>query len=454
MNIKSLYWFAYLVYHTLGQDRYPFKPLAEIKRDQSTRVRNMASYAFQFVPYYRETMHKLGLTPADFQCAADLEKLPFLEPSQLQRDPDYFLSKSRPKTEYRSLDSSGSTGKRRIVYHDVTSSMLNVAASERERCIQTRLIGKLFGYREMIMGSPTGATSKLIDFSRQNSFYPRWVKIERQYISVLDSPEVNLQRINAFMPDIINSYGSYSLLLFKYLRDNGLKIHPMKVFFFSSDGMPDSVRQIITQEYGMIVLSSYQAVEALKIGFECMQHSGYHLNIDYYPLRIIDANLKNVPVGEVGEVVISNLVNRGTVILNYRLGDLSALLENDCPCGRHLPLLSFPQGRRDDYVILPSGEIIQPQIIRNIFRVDQQILEFQVIQTAMLRFEVKMVVSNDCDRPKLQERIQAEFKNRFSQEVEVYMAFVDTLDRTEAGKFRTIRTLYSQQNRERDNDLQ
>jgi hypothetical protein len=41
-----------------------------------------------------------------------------------------------------------------------------------------------------------------------------------------------------------------------------------------------------------------------------------------------------------GEVVVSNLVNRETVLLNYRLGDVAASLPDRCPCGRSLPLLS------------------------------------------------------------------------------------------------------------------
>lgn len=39
-----------------------------------------------------------------------------------------------------------------------------------------------------------------------------------------------------------------------------------------------------------------------------------------------------------GEMMISNPVNQGTVLLNYRLGDIATLSRQRCSCGRSLPL--------------------------------------------------------------------------------------------------------------------
>jgi len=72
--------------------------------------------------------------------------------------------------------------------------------------------------------------------------------------------------------------------------------------------------------------------------------------------------------GESGDVVVSNLVNRATVLLNYRLGDIARKLSRTCPCGRSLPLLSFPEGRNDEYLQLASGKVMHPQSVRTVFR--------------------------------------------------------------------------------------
>ncbi|MDI7277995.1 MAG: hypothetical protein QME94_18600, partial [Anaerolineae bacterium] len=61
MLISRLYWSAYLAYHLHGQARYPFLPMERILADQARRVRATVAYAYRYVPYYRETMDRLGL---------------------------------------------------------------------------------------------------------------------------------------------------------------------------------------------------------------------------------------------------------------------------------------------------------------------------------------------------------------------------------------------------------
>ena len=53
--------------------------------------------------------------------------------------------------------------------------------------------------------------------------------------------------------------------------------------------------------------------------------------------------------------MVSNLVNRGTVLLNYRLGDVAAKLDGRCACGRTLPMMSFLEGRSDEWILEHLG---------------------------------------------------------------------------------------------------
>jgi phenylacetate-CoA ligase len=84
--------------------------------------------------------------------------------------------------------------------------------------------------------------------------------------------------------------------------------------------------------------------------FECERRSGFHLNTDACHVRIADEDGETVPDGVAGEVVISNLVNRATVILNYRTGDRAVMSSEPCSCGRTLPLLQELQGRVCDTI--------------------------------------------------------------------------------------------------------
>ncbi len=444
MIAARLYGSVYLAVHLRGQAGYPFRPLAAIERDRDRRVRAMVAYAYRLVPYYRETMDRLGLRPADFRTAADLARLPILERDQLQRDPEYFVSTAQPLDRYLRLRSGGSTGAPRTIYHDVRALLQNRAHAERESPIIARFVGRRWGYRMASVGSPLSSGQEIGRFLGARSFTPPSLRIERQALSLFDPPEENVRRINVLRPDILHSYGSYLEVLFGYLHASGESFHRPKLITYTSDGMSDSVRRLIEQEFHIPVLSTYQAIEALRIAFECEQHLGLHLNVDLYPLRIVDENGRDRPLGESGDIVISNLVNRATVLLNYRLGDVATLRADRCPCGRSLPLLSFPEGRSDDLIQLPGGGVMHPQAIRIIFTHEPQVWQYQVMQETATRFRIAIVASPSCDRAQTSVRVREGFIRTFGSEIQVEIEFVDSIPRTRGGKVRPVLSLCQQ----------
>jgi phenylacetate-CoA ligase len=161
-----------------------------------------------------------------------------------------------------------------------------------------------------------------------------------------------------------------------------------------------------------------------------------HVNEDLYPVRIVDGEGNTVADGDPGQVVISNLVNRATVLLNYRLEDRARRLPGACPCGRTLPRMSLPEGRSDDWIALPSGEILHPLAVRTLFVDESAVWEYQVIQEAANRFRVNLVVDPGADREDLERRVETKFTARLGPGTTVAIAFVDALTRTPGGKVR------------------
>jgi phenylacetate-coenzyme A ligase PaaK-like adenylate-forming protein len=150
MFLNRLFGSLYMAYHRWGQDRYPFKPLAEIEVDRDRRVRRMVTYAYRYVPYYRAIIDRLGLRPDDFQTASDLSKLPILEREQLQRDPESLVSTEQPLSSYLAVRSSGSTGAPSSFYYDARTVLQDAAFGERARRIHAadRQITRLSYHRD------------------------------------------------------------------------------------------------------------------------------------------------------------------------------------------------------------------------------------------------------------------------------------------------------------------
>ena len=100
------------------QARMGFLPPALMRTLQARRLRAAIAHAQSYVPYYRETLRRLGLDPRDFVTAGDLARLPVIERDQLQRDPEYFVSTAQPLACHVRLQSGGSTGEPVTVFRD------------------------------------------------------------------------------------------------------------------------------------------------------------------------------------------------------------------------------------------------------------------------------------------------------------------------------------------------
>lgn len=367
VSVRRAYLTAYLAWQASAQARFPFSPGVDVERVQRRRLLRMAAHAYATVPYYRETMRRLGLRPHDLRTAADLARLPIIERADVQRDPEYYVSSVQPLGRYLLVRSGGSTGAPRAIFHDARSVIESGAYAERQRTIVRRSTGRRLHYREAIIESPFGTTRATQEFLARHLLISPRLAFNRLYLSLLDPPERNLELLKAFRPHVVEGYGSYLELLFPYIHASGEPLDWPKVVLYGSDAMSPVVRRLIADKMGPTVLSVYGAVEALQIGFECEHGLGYHLNVDVVPLRIVGPSGEEQAVGEVGEVIVSNLINRATVLLNYRLGDVASLQRPRCPCGRSLPLLSFIEGRADDWIQSAAGGTLHPQAVRTLF---------------------------------------------------------------------------------------
>ena len=441
MLISRLWWSVYLATQVIGQARFVFKPREAIRRAQSRRVRRMAAYAYRHVPYYRDIMDRLKLKPSDFQAAEDLARLPILERRQVQEAPERFISTAVRPSRCLILCTGGSAGTPLSVTHDLRSVLDAIGHQERYRAVLKAAVGRKGRYRETWVFPPQSSPHKVRRYWWDRTFRMKDFTPDKQFLSMYDPPETVVPRLNAFRPDVIHSYGSYIEELFAYLAAAEAPFARPKAVGFGADGLSDSARRMIQERFEVECFSSYNAVEAWRIGFECPEHIGLHINEDYYPLRIVDPGGKDLPPGEPGDVIVSNLVNRAMVFLNYRLGDIASLIPGPCPCGRTLPLLTYPAGRSDDWMELPSGRRLHPQAVHTLLREEYELWQYQVTQESPLSFRLSLVAKDACDREQTRARLTAKFRQAFGEDARVEVTFVAALPRTAAGKVRPIVSL-------------
>jgi phenylacetate-coenzyme A ligase PaaK-like adenylate-forming protein len=189
---------AWLAAQGPRQPRFPFSTEAVIEREQRRRVAATIRYAYRHVPYYRETMDRVGLSPADIATAADLARLPVIERSELQRDPERFVSRAHPLEHYVALQTGGSSGAPVTVYHDPFTLIRAAAYHQRAGALHRRVAGKPLGCRTLAIAHSSHTARYRIDATLAR--LGRFVGARRRVVSILDPVERNVQEINRFRP--------------------------------------------------------------------------------------------------------------------------------------------------------------------------------------------------------------------------------------------------------------
>lgn len=383
---------AFVLAHLPGQRSIAFAPRRRIEALRDARIARMARFAARTVPFYRDAFRRLGLDPRDIRGAGDLARLPIIDKSDVRRDPRSFVSESSFGRGAVPFVSSGSSGEPATFYHDARSLLANIAYGERERQVFAGIVGRELGYREATIGYPNGTMDKVRAFTAQWSLLPR---PQRLTLSVLSPLGENIEQLERFRPDILFGFGSYLSALARLVAAGDVRLPPLRLIIYSAESVSAEHRREIEQTLGAPLVSIYSAVECFKIAFLCGAGAGFHVHEDLCHVRIVDRGGNDLAAGESGHVVISNLVNRGTVLLNYRLGDMAAFATDPCPCGRTLRPLADVDGRVEDLLELPDGRLLHARGIWGAIKTKPEVLQYQLVEQRPGDFVLRLVTRDD-----------------------------------------------------------
>jgi phenylacetate-CoA ligase len=426
-RLTKTWWTAYTAAHALADARLPWLPARMIDAIQRRRIRAIVRHAYETVPFYSRAMRASGLKPSDIQDASDLSKLPLISGDDLARDPAGFLSTDFANGRSLPLRSSGTSGRLRTIHYDPRALFLAMAHGHRQRMVFRRFVGRRFGYREMNASRSGSISESIRGFYESSLWVPRGVDLSRQMLPPSQPFAETVSRLNAFRPDVIMGYGSFLGGLFRRAVHEGVVLARPRLIVYGGDGMADGDRSLIEHECGVPVVSIYQAAEALHLAFQCERREAFHVNHDHVVLQIVDGQGDPVQPGGTGRIVISNLTNRATVILNYLLGDLATLGRRPCPCGRTLSTIERIEGRADDYVVLPGGERLHALSVQSSVHRIEGVIQLQIVQEELRRFLLRVVYTGRAEWSGVSREIAATLGRMVGGDAIVEVERVDAL---------------------------
>ncbi len=178
--------------------------------------------------------------------------------------------------------------------------------------------------------------------------------------------------------------------------------------WLSAEMLPLSLRETFEKDYGIEVFNGYGVAEFGIPGGECSEKAGMHIPEEVI-IEIVDpATGKQLGPGEIGEVVITSLIEAYPLV-RFGTGDASYYIDEPCPCGRTSNRLARITGRIGD-AIKVRGMFITPKQMEEVVSRFPEISSFQVIVTRVAnrdQMALKLELGEaSVDKEKLLEPVQ------------------------------------------------
>jgi phenylacetate-CoA ligase len=403
----------------------------ELEEEQVRKLREMIGYAYTHVPYVRTRMGEAGLTPPDITEPRDLIRLPLMRKADARANRQALRSDIAGKLS--SFTTGGSTGDPLIF--DLAKRRVASRVACRQRT--SRWWGVSTGDRELaIWGSP-------VELTRQD-----WVRSFRDRFlasRLLSAFEMNETAMSRYLDVLENGHYSqlfgypsaiYQLCLHARKKGRNLRRLPLKVVFVTGEVLFPFQREVIADTLNCPVANGYGGRDSALIAHECPQ-GGMHILADALILELIDEQGRPAPVGEAGEIVITDLYSHEVPFIRYATGDMAVMSSRRCPCGRALPMLERIEGRSNDTIVAPDGRKINSLALIYAVRGIEGIERYRITQKTLASFHVQMVCNGNYSNAN-EARISRNWSELFRSPVTVTFEYLSELPLERSGKHRHV----------------
>lgn len=407
----------YLTYlHQIEKQQWDSPVIQEAR--QISRLRNLLQVAYNTTAYYRQIFDEVGFQPAKIQRLRDIWQLPIITKKTMHRYGERMISRRYHRHQLVKNATGGSTGIPVTFYSTRHREILQAATI----ALNYQWAGLQLGDRlAMLWGSPieettyAGWKSQLQNAMLGRLFLPTFTLSD----SILDR---YVQAINRFQPKVLLGYASSLRALADFLDRRQTHIPSVQSIISGAETLFDDDRARFEQVFQATVFNRYGGRDSGAIAAECAEVHSMHLNTNIVMTEVVD-----------GRIIVTDLWNEGMPIIRYDTGDIGEMDEHLCHCGRGTPSLKNIQGRVNDLLKKPNGELVPSEFFPHLFKDIQSVASYQVIQPDIDTLEINIMPQpggfNDPDRQYLENHTREIFTT-----AKIHINIVTTISPLPSGK--------------------
>jgi phenylacetate-CoA ligase len=349
-------------------------PKVDLQKMQYKLLKSLVCRLYSFSPFYHDRMKVQNVHPDDIRELSDVQKLPFMFKQDLRDSyPNKIFTATREEL-VRYHVSSGTTGKPTVVGYtqkDIDNWSTSIARGLTAIGLgRGDVIQVSYGYGLFTggLGMHYGA--------------------ERIGATVLPTSVGNTERQIELMQDLevtaIACTPSYLLHIGEVAEKMGIDIKKdthLKAGILGAEPWTENMRTRIENWLGIKAYDIYGTSELSGPMFtECAEQTGFHIWSDIALVEVIDPKTgEQLEPGEKGELTITMLQKEALPMIRYRIGDISSIDEEVCPCGRTSPRIKRIQGRVDDMLIIRGINVFPSQVEYTLLSIPEVGQHFQIV---------------------------------------------------------------------------
>ena len=398
----------------------------EIRTLQNQRFRHQVALCFQAHPYYQEVFRRLKLTPADFQTIEDVQKLPVTTKQDYLSNPEAFCLTALPEFFPQERTLWG--------VHYTTGTTTGIPAPFFNTTHDVFAGGEAFKRFASIVGMTAQDIVinlyPLTPFPHISSLLPYGVmtvgaSVASPLMSVLDpsSPSLNevVWMIERHQGTVLGGIPSYVHRIMMRAEELGADFSQVRLVLVAGESFPRGTREEIRRR--LLRLGANKHILTIKSGLgftemqgstaECVELGGSHIPApDQFYFEVLDEQSHSpLPDGKPGLFTITHLDRRGTVLLRYAIGDLTAISHEVCPqCGRQGPRIVTNTVRTFELAMF-NGALINPDGLKEAIATVEGVEEYQIVFTRQREDDPSspdVLLVRVATQPGEQQRVQME----------------------------------------------
>ena len=372
-----------------------FAGRADVEEAQERAFAEMMGLVCERHPYYRDLLAQCGLARADFRYLADLARLPVTSKSDYMREPERFVLETdglpeEMRTVWDTMYTTGSTSGRPTPFVSTSYDFYNILALQRNmlrlRGVTTAdSIANLFP----VTRTPHGAWIRALHAAAAFNIpvVAAMPGNPSPYFGIGNDLDQVVRIVERHRATILWGVPSYMNRVVERAAEIGSDFSAVRLVFVTGEAFPEAAREALLQALSRAgapraaISISYGATEMQGGMVECVPGAGYHNPVpDQVRIDVVDRDTHApLPDGQPGLVLLTHLKRRGTVLLRYALGDISARSRERCPhCGSSTErLVMLP--RRADSLVKIKGMLVNPDIVLDTLERELAGRAFQVV---------------------------------------------------------------------------